>query len=110
MNFTELSPFDRGWIIGLLEGEASFCNHKKTCPHIDIEMTDKDTLDKLRSLLIDYNDCEIRTRTRNGNKPTFRYRINGKKAVLLMVDLYPFMSERRKHRIQEIILDYGSKI
>ena len=110
MKFTDLSEFDRGWIIGILEGEGAFCNTKKTSPRVEVEMTDEDTLVRLRALLSEYNDKHLRTRQRGKNKRTYRYNIHGKRAVLLMVDVYPFMSKRRQQRIQEIILDYGSKI
>ncbi len=48
--FNELSDFDKGWVVGILEGEGCFRRNKNSMV-IEVQMKDKDSIDKLNMLL-----------------------------------------------------------
>ena len=96
------TTFNFGWIVGILEGEGTFDTVKKKYPRIRIEMTDKDSVVRIGELL--GITRSPRYRKRENKKPTWTLSICGNQAKLLMLDVFPFMSERRQQKIQEIML------
>lgn len=100
-----LSDFHLGWIVGILEGEGTFDAVKQKYPRVRVEMTDKDSVVKFGELLGIAR--EPRRRQRENRKPSWTLSVCGKQAKLLMLDVFPHMSERRQQKIQEIILDNG---
>lgn len=94
-------PFLQGWICGILEGEGWFCKGE-----VGVEMTDKDSLDRLCALL-GVGQVKERNRTdrKDHHKQVYVWKIYGKNARLLMLDVFPYMSARRQQKIQELIID-----
>lgn len=102
--FCDIPEFDKGWVVGMLDGEGTFDAVKKKYPRIRLEMTDKDCVDRFREIL---GVTRIARLTKRGKyKDSWTCSIHSDQAKLLMLDVYPFMSERRQQRIQEILL-YG---
>lgn len=103
INFKRLSKNNKGWVIGMLEGEGCFTNNGSTI-RMSLCSTDKDTVDKFNKLMP--TNCKIYRRVRKGKKTAWEWIYQGKKALSVMIDMYPYMSERRKIRIMELALDY----
>lgn len=96
------TDFELGWIVGILEGEGTFDAVKKKYPRVRLEMTDKDSVVRMGELL--GITREPRYRKRGDKKPTWTLSICGNQAKLLMLDVFPHMSERRRSKIQEVML------
>ena len=103
--FNSLSDFDKGWVIGIIDGEGSptVCKGR---PRLSCQMCDKDTVERLYSLLPGNRIYQYQGRT-DRRKPTYIWVHEGNKSLLLMMDLFPYLSERRQQQIQRIILEYG---
>jgi len=100
-----LSDFNLGWIVGILEGEGTFDLSNKKYPRVRIEMTDKDSVYRFYAVL--GVSRTPRHTVRQDKKDSWVGSIHGPQAKLLMVDVFPHMSERRQQKIQEILLDNG---
>lgn len=99
---------DIAWLAGLLEGEGYFClgapkPKRKRRIFIAIRMTDKDVIEKVCCIF----ECNIQSKTRTFgiSKGVWCAELYGKRAIELMKLIHPYMGQRRKSRIDEI-LDY----
>ena len=99
------------WLVGLLEGEGYFCKplpSNPNNPYIGIEMTDKDTIEKVSKLC----GRKISKRLKRKNiyfktlKPIYIVRIVGNDAVEMMKVFRPHMSIRRQAQIDRAINDF----
>ena len=106
--FHLLPEKDRWWLAGWLEGEGSITWDSKGVPKVCVEATDKDVVEK-GGRLMGAGAIQFSKRKQPHHKDTWVVRVRGKKAILLMLDLYPYMGERRRARIQEVILEYGDR-
>lgn len=100
-----MSPFDLGWVVGILEGEGCFtwCHPApgRTYPQIAVAMSDEDTIFRLALIL--GTKYHKRPEPRDNRKQCWRVQITGRKAVELMRQVRPYMSARRKARIDELL-------
>lgn len=98
-----ISLKDIGYIAGILEGEACFyidCGS----PAIEIAMTDKDVIEKVKAITKSNNIINKKVRKHSlGNKEVYRLVICGSLAIQWILIIYTLMSERRKKKILEII-------
>ena len=98
-----MTEFELGWVAGLLEGEG--CFHGGTRTKVTLQMTDRDTVERLASLV--EGASEIWTITpkgdRAGNRIMYAVAISGYAAIRLMELVFPHMSRRRAAKIREII-------
>lgn len=103
--FNSLSDYDKGWVIGIIDGEGSptVCNK---IPRLACAMNDEDTIHRLNSL-IPVKRIYHYSKKNPKHKDTYWWICYGKPALLLMMDLFPYLSERRQQQIQRIMLDYG---
>lgn len=93
---------DKYWLAGLLEGEGTFGFHKK--PMITLEMTDKDVVERVSEL---FGTSVMFLPKRQDNwKDTYKVRVTGKKAVIIMMDIRHIMGSRRQGKIDEILSKY----
>jgi hypothetical protein len=108
-----MQRFDKGWIVGFLEGEGSFiCRPIRpgytTARECDIQATgtDRDTMEKLHKLA-GGNLCGPYIWSKKpGAKPLFRWTLSKRKEVQKLLTLIKLhMSARRQGKIQ-IMLDY----
>lgn len=92
------------WLAGLLEGEGSFFmepTRGKRYPVIQVEMTDEDVIQRVARLFGTkmYSAKKIRA---GGSMRSYRARVRGQKALVLMHALCPLMGQRRAKKIMEI--------
>lgn len=97
------------WLAGLLEGEA--CFHGTRDGHgkpsngacIQLLMTDEDVVNKAAAIC----NAKVYPRkpdTRGKWKPAWRMCVSGNRAVEVMKRILPFMGQRRKCKIEELLL------
>lgn len=100
-----LSTLNIAWVAGIVEGEGSF-HIKNGCPYIQVQMTDKDVVERLRG----YMGATERKpwRRKDGHKVVYSCCLTGVKAIQWMMTLYVLMGERRKAKIAEIIKAWKS--
>lgn len=98
------------WVAGIVEGEGciSTRNHSKSA-RITINMTDKDVLEKLKSILdcgsISFKDLSGKN---SHQQDQWRYSLNRKELVYaVLVAIYPFLCERRSSMAEEAIAHMG---
>lgn len=109
-----LSPFDLGWLVGMIEGEGCFyCKDSKS--HLKsgkfvypmcgftVMSTDKDVMQKLAVLL----DIQARgpyyKHQEDERKVVWSIQITGNRAVAIMKTLYEHLSTRRKEQIDKAL-------
>jgi hypothetical protein len=86
------------WLAGLLEAERTFLQPIPSEPRFPIvacQMTDLDVVEQVASL---FGTTATRI-PREGRRNVYAKRLTGSRAVLLMRDLAPLMSERRAQAI-----------
>lgn len=92
------AQFQLAWLAGLLEAEGSFIQPTPSEPRWPIvacQMTDRDVVEKVGSMF----GTAVMTIPRSGRRTMYATRLKGSRAVLLMRDLAPAMSERRTRAI-----------
>lgn len=99
----DMAPIDAAWVAGLLEGEGSFINTPSNKGVISLQLTDLDVLQKLHRIVGAGGIHEVH-RTRPGGKPCWGWKIGSRADVLALIDqLYPYMGERRRAKMDEIV-------
>jgi Helix-turn-helix domain of resolvase len=86
------------WLAGLLEAEGTFLQPIPSEPRFPIvacQMTDLDVVERVGSLF----GTTVTRIPREGRRNVYATRLKGSRAVLLMRDLAPLMSERRAQAI-----------
>ena len=110
VKFEELSDYDQGWVVGLLEGEGSFSskNGNRRRRRVEMGSSDLDVMEKYRTLVSPHR--VIRTYQPKGErveggayKPSHRLVIYGDEAERLMKDMYPYLSAHRQSQIDEAL-------
>lgn len=114
-----MTDLELGWIVGLLEGEGCFGIYKdKRRPttstvKIQMESTDKDIVDRLNLLVpgrVWESNYPAKYRAFPNAKESWRWQISDRKRVmLLIVQIYPYMSDRRKLKLDEIVDYYNTR-
>lgn len=88
------------WLAGLTEGEATFDAHRGRYPRIRVQMTDRDTVERVAHLL----GTTVRLSLRQAPaSPTWNAELSGDRAGAVMAALLPFMGTRRSQRIAEVL-------
>ncbi len=95
------------WLAGLLEGEGCFIFGNTL--HISLQMTDRDVVETAHRIMESHGKISTVDYPRLGTKPCYRFCVCGKKAVSVMVDIYPWMGDRRREKIADILLDWYSR-
>lgn len=107
-----LSELELAWLAGLLEGEGSFVlapPSDPTRPRISLQMTDEDVVRRVATMFKLTYVQSRRYEKKVNWKQSFCVILRGQRAVSLMKRLYPYMGERRKKRITEIISSYKER-
>lgn len=105
MSFNEASEYDRGWAVGILEGEGCFttCGSKtKLYPRIKVAMVDLDVMERLAGIL----GTKVTGPYANGpraTQPIYHLVVPRAQTNELMRTLRPLMGERRQQRIGELV-------
>jgi hypothetical protein len=102
---------DNAWLAGILEGEGCFtCSFQNgsenPTPRIQLTMTDEDVVCKVATLLnTKVTSTDWRTK---GDKAIYRTSLARKNDLLnTLTSIYPFMGQRRKAKIDELIKVIG---
>jgi hypothetical protein len=111
--WAELTTANIYWLAGIWEGEGTFGWMKNgqsmvgACARTSVNMCDRDVVERLATLL----RCKrIHHRPKRGaHKDQWVVVLLGRRAVGLMMMLYPLMGERRRARIREILLEWKNK-
>lgn len=90
------TPADVAWAAGFAEGEGCFKTHKKRSPCVTVAQKDPESLYRLLALYGGFM-----SQAKSGVWYWFVY---GKRAVRFMEDIYPWMSSRRREKIDEVLL------
>lgn len=96
------------WLAGLLEAEGSFLKPTPSAPRFPIvacQMKDRDVIARVGSLF----GTAVTTIPRPGRRTMYGTRIKGSRAVLLMRDLAPAMSERRRAAIEAAMAKHSPR-
>ena len=102
---------DLMWLAGLLEGEGWFGARLvdgRRYPQIILQMTDEDVVLRAAALV----EVPVKRRDRRGSgwSDIFQMRINGPKARSVMLQLEPFMGERRSGKIKEVLEKWENRV
>lgn len=96
----------RHWLAGLLEGEGSFLEGPPSDPNrprVVVGSTDRDVIEPVSDVFgVDY----IAEVQREDYKPFYKVQLRGTKAIDLMEEIRPLMSDRRQRQIDEAIASY----
>lgn len=96
------------WLVGLLEGEGTFCKApptQPTSPFLAVNMTDKDIVSRVADLF-GVACCSAGVPKKSHWKPSYKATLRGAKAVHLMQLLKPHMGIRRQQQIESVISSY----
>jgi len=102
-----LTDFELGWLIGIIEGEGTIFVERYGYPRIKVSMTDKDTIIKVASLL---QSSMVKDDWHKRHYPQkqiqWKTSISGVKAAKWIRLIYPFMSKRRQKQIEKALKKY----
>lgn len=99
------SDFDLGWLVGLLDGEGTFV--WDSSPTVEVTMTDEDTIQRAAELFgSSYWRHHPPSAQDKGWQVTYRTRLRGSRAIRLMDELYPHLSQRRQRQVAAVIGRY----
>jgi len=95
---------DLRWLAGLLDGEGSFQGTlgKRVYPSIKLAMTDRDIVQRVA----DVWETNVNGYPIPSGKVSYETRINGERAVDMMMQLYPYLASRRRAKIREVAALY----
>lgn len=93
------TPVDVAWAAGFLEGEGNFAVPTKGGPSANAHATQKDR-EPLERLLALFGG----TITKHGQRDIWKWNVYGKNAVALLEAISPYMSTRRRERIDLVLL------
>lgn len=111
----ESDDFRLGYLAGILEGEGCFRSHrgrggKSHSPVISLGMTDLDTVRKVAQMLdiekISFYDPNKYGKFKKEAKLMHTIELRGIRAIEVMKSVYPYMSERRKGKIKQVIAEF----
>lgn len=94
------------WVAGYLEGEGCFTSNSQNgkkyarCQAMSIDY------DILRLLQDAAGGIVNGPYTRPGRQKFWRWGLNGDAAIVLMLDIYDYMSKRRQHQILTALMHY----
>lgn len=100
-----MTPEERAWVAGFLEGEGSFILIKRpghrSSARVSAQSTDFDVICRVRDLT--GLGAVVKVKDRAGRKPCWDRKVCGHdEARKLMAELRPLMGQRRQARIDEI--------
>lgn len=108
----ELSPFELGWLVGILEGEGYF-GYEKWSYRVQVKMTDLDTIERVAKLFFKVTGRvpaihESPNRNVNDSLP-YVVSLHGNDAKLVMKTVVKHMSWRRRARIWQSLNKFRPK-
>src|SRR5215472_11663709 len=105
-----MREIDIAWLAGYLEGEGCFSSHYTCYCELQVSSTDKDVIDKVAGLI----GAPVHTHKKRLLNPHWKQqwitRLGGRRAVEIMKIILPYMGERRRLKMEELINAYGRKL
>ena len=104
----ELSSFDLGWLVGMIEGEGSINSHINTksgylVTALSVASTDKDIIDRMNKLFPGASRNYKRV-YENHYKTQYIWNINKRKDIrTIAATILPYLSERRTQQFTKVI-------
>ncbi|HEY0684725.1 MAG TPA: hypothetical protein VGD45_20480 [Steroidobacter sp.] len=105
MSTPALSPFELGWLVGLIEGDGTFTFDGVNVVVV-LKITDLDTAQRFAGLMrttvsgpYHYEGQQL------GSKPYYMTKIAGKRAREFMSSTHQYFSQRRQEQIAELLGD-----
>jgi hypothetical protein len=110
--FHNLTEYQKGWVVGIIEGEGCFTFKDKARrkPVVSLKMACQDVVTYFASITVPNKLQEFTDKRNTKWAKMYCWEVVGKKALQLMADVYPHMGKRRQARIQEIFLEYQGKV
>ena len=105
---THIHPNDLLWLAGLLDGDGYFgmvknnFKDKHVKATIDLKMVDEDTVQKVASIF-NVSVTGFNVAPRINCQPIYEVKLRSYKATSLMALLYPYLSQRRQQKIDNIL-------
>jgi len=95
------------WLAGLLEGEGAFtiCGGGVA---IGLNMTDRDVVER-SARMVKAPSVAVNNRHQINHKTCYRWTLCGNAAAGVMMTIFPFMGERRRARIKELLAYWRSR-
>lgn len=95
-----------GWLAGLLEGEGSFFRAGRGDLVVSASNSDREILERIKNLC----GGSVGISSRPGDKShrlrsLYKWRASGAKAASIMYAVYPLMTKRRCHQIEDALGD-----
>lgn len=107
-NRKDVTDYELGWIIGILEGEAYFGRNNNTT-RLSLEMTDEDTMITAATILgkLLGTAIVVSSRMPNGNRQeAFGVFLSGTRAMTILKIVVSHMHSRRRAKIWQAINKY----
>tara|TARA_Y100000310_G_scaffold72876_2_gene69040 strand:- start:4258 stop:4773 length:516 start_codon:yes stop_codon:yes gene_type:complete len=113
-HLNSLSPFEFGWLTGMIEGEGCFYqktsssklksgNYCYPLPGFVLMSTDQDVMEKFANLLQAGLRGPYYTRSKRERKQVWSVQMTGYKSVIIMKQFYEYLSDRRKSQIDNAL-------
>jgi len=106
-----LSDYEIGWLVGILEGEGHF-DFNTYSQKVQVRMVDEDTMITYTNLISRFLEChiDIKYRMPGGNKQdVYDVLVCGNNARKLMRLVVPYMHFRRRQKIWQSLNGYKAK-
>lgn len=108
----DLTETEVAWLAGLLEGEGSFLDAPPSSPRsprLVVSMTDLDVIERVAKC---FGVSYVKNDRRNPDrwKTCYVVKISGTRAMAMMKLLYPYMGQRRRQKIDEILEKYKNLV
>lgn len=109
VDLDSLDPFDKGWVVGILEGEGTFIARLRDGvrqPYIlamstDVVSTDEFTVRRMRNLLGGSVYGPYKRDRGRPNKPTWKWSLHRRNDVAALgAAVLPHLCERRQQQVQ----------
>ena len=109
IGYNNLSPFDQGWVVDLLDGEGYMRRQSRGGSHVRLKMCDRDTVERYSRLIGATTSVKSYSDPRKSVKgipyaTMYICNLYGAPAKELMNAIYPHMCERRQVQIQGALI------
>jgi LAGLIDADG DNA endonuclease family protein len=107
-----MTSTERAWLAGLLDAEGCFYTRRGSDrpglrPVISVKMADRDLIERAAAL-VGTKYIQVRPPdTPRGTKTQYAISVFGQRAIDIMEAIYPWLGERRRARIEEILAATG---
>jgi len=100
-----ITTLDIAWLAGILEGEGCFGSYAaegRIVPFVDVSMSDKDVVAR-SAALVGVATCQKVDPRKETYKTQYKWRATGRRAIGVMLTVYPLMGVRRQAKIRDTV-------